>query len=93
MPLLNSPRMPCGISPCCCRRSLTLLKLAKHIQSTLVTAIVAGLSAACEDSQEMDEQEWDEKAVGGASSFPLFLMLALRDEARFVIVSLRKASD
>ena len=54
-------------SPCCFLRALTLFKLAKHIQSTLVTAIVAGLSAACEDSQEMDEQEWDEKAVGGAS--------------------------
>ncbi|KAG0654646.1 hypothetical protein C6P46_001569 [Rhodotorula mucilaginosa] len=55
---------------------LTLLKLAKHIQSTLVTAIVAGLSAACEDSQEMDEQEWDEKAVGAIKS--LIQQLATR---------------
>lgn len=61
--------MPCGFLSLLYRRTLTLLKLAKHIQSTLVTAIVAGLSAACEDSQEMDEHEWDEKAVGGASSF------------------------
>ncbi|GAA5978553.1 hypothetical protein JCM10908_004401 [Rhodotorula pacifica] len=42
-----------------------LEKLAKSIQETLVTAIVAGLSAACEDSQEMEEQEWDEKTVKG----------------------------
>ncbi|KWU44970.1 hypothetical protein RHOSPDRAFT_33510 [Rhodotorula sp. JG-1b] len=57
--------------------ALTLFKLAKHIQSTLVTAIVAGLSAACEDSQEMDEQEWDEKAVGAIKT--LIQQLATRN--------------
>ncbi|GAA5862228.1 hypothetical protein JCM3774_004831 [Rhodotorula dairenensis] len=41
----------------------SLVKLANSIKSTLVTAIVAGLSAACEDSQEMDESNWDETAV------------------------------
>lgn len=85
--------MPRGFLASCCRSPLTLLKLAKHIQSTLVTAIVAGLSTACEDSQEMDEQEWDEKAVGGASFLSLYLRVLSKMERGSMNMAVQGASD
>lgn len=40
--------------------------LATSVKNTLKTAIAAKLATACEDSQEVEENEWDEAKVGGA---------------------------